>query len=66
MWCGMSRTGLRSGPGRGPKSEGAFGERGAWWGVWEKMIKELGYEQGMGGVTEREGVKSFKKEAMLP
>lgn len=32
----------------------------------KKMIKELGYEQGTGGVTEREGVKSFKKEAMLP
>lgn len=65
VWCGMSRTGLRSKPERGPKSEGAFGGRRDWWGRWKRMSQESGYELGTEGFTEHEGVKRFKKEAVL-
>lgn len=52
-------------PERGPKSEGAFGGRGDWWGRWKRMSQESGYELGTEGFTEHEGVKRFKKEAVL-
>ena len=65
VWCGVSRTGLRSKPERGPRSEGAFGGRGDRWGLWKRMSQESGYEPGTEGFTEHEGVKRFKKEAML-
>ena len=65
MWCAMSRTGLRSKPETGPRSEGAFGGRGDRWGLWKGMSQKSGYEPGTEGFTEHEGVRRFKKEAML-